>query len=85
MSGWAEFRTSVASRLASLLQKKLTQNEIEASDSMMLFSGDDKVCKHFKFGFCKFGDKCHKQQTEDYSLKTCNNREQDAPNQRRPG
>ena len=47
------------------------------SSNVTLVSGDTHVCKHYKFGFCKFGEKCHKQhlketcQTEDCYLKTC--------------
>ena len=50
------------------------------SSDATLVSGDTHVCKHFKFGFCKFGEKCHKKhlketcQTESCSLKTCNKR-----------
>ena len=48
--------------------------------NVTLVSGDTHVCKHYKFGFCKFGEKCHKQhlketcQTEDCNLKTCHKR-----------
>ena len=50
------------------------------SSNVTLVSGDTHVCKHYKFGFCKFGEKCHKQhlketcQTEDCNLKTCHKR-----------
>ena len=52
----------------------------EASSDVTLVSGDANVCKHFKFGFCKFGERCNKHhlkeicQTEDCNLKTCNKR-----------
>ena len=51
-----------------------------ASSDVTLVSGDANVCKHFKYGFCKFGEKCNKQhlkeicQTEDCNLKTCSKR-----------
>ena len=51
-----------------------------ASSDVTLVTGDAIVCKHFKFGFCKFGKRCNKQhlkeicQTEDCKLKTCNKR-----------
>ena len=72
-----------------IFQMKFTQTEMEAvqpiqrpdaSSDVTLVSGDANVCKHFKFGFCKFGEKCKKQhlkeicQTEDCNLKTCNKR-----------
>ena len=50
------------------------------SSNVTLVSGDTHACKHYKFGFCKLGEKCHKQhlketcQTEDCNLKTCHKR-----------
>ena len=38
------------------------------------------VCRHFKFGFCKFGDLCHKRhvkiecEEKDCDIKSCNSR-----------
>ena len=72
-----------------LFQKKSKESEMEpvqpiqntdASSDVPLVSGDAHVCKHFKFGFCKFGEKCRKQhlketcQTYDCQVKTCNKR-----------
>ena len=72
-----------------IIQNKFKESEMkpvqpiqkpDASSDVTLVSGDALVCKHFKFGFCKFGEKCHKQhlketcQTKDCHVKTCNKR-----------
>ena len=51
-----------------------------ASSDVTLVSGDASFCKHFKFGYCKFGEKCLKRhlketcQTNDCNSKSCNKR-----------
>ena len=58
---------------------QLVQRPDDFSDVTLVF-GDAQVCTHFKFGFCKFGERCNKKhlkeicQTEDCKLKTCNKR-----------
>ena len=73
----------------SIFQKKPTETEMEpvqliqkynTSSDVTLVPGDVQVCKHFKFGFCKFGERCRKQhlketcQIEECHMKTCNKR-----------
>ena len=72
-----------------IFQKKMKQSEMElvnlalssnASSDVTLVSGDASFCKHFKFGYCKFGEKCRKRhlketcQTNDCNSKICNKR-----------
>ena len=72
-----------------IFQMKCKQTEMElvnlvsrsdASSDVPLVSGDASLCKHFKFGYCKFGEKCQKRhlketcQTSDCNSKNCNKR-----------